>query len=87
MVTFEVFHFPIGWLKAVAHSNILLRSVTSEISQELRSWLNDLAPENMSFMLVTEETSHFPIGWLKEEAPLNMRCILVTREVSQELMS
>ena len=42
--------------------------VTLLTSQLPMSWLNDEAPENMSFMCVTLLTSQLPMSWLNAPA-------------------
>jgi len=42
--------------------------LTFETSQDDRSWLKDVAPRNISYMVVTFETSQDDRSWLKDFA-------------------
>ena len=63
--------------------NISLISVTSPVSQLLRSWSNDSAKANIPYMSVTEPTFQAPMSSLKEVAPRNIPLVVVTLETSQ----
>ena len=58
LVTDEVFHADNGWLNEVHEvhpANMLLMSVTDDVSQVSTRWLNELHPLNMWLMSVTDD--------------------------------
>ena len=64
-VTAEVSHATKGWLKAV-DSRTPPKSVTLEISQEFKDWLNEDVPRIALNITVTLDTSHASKGRLKD---------------------
>ena len=67
--TWEVFHDPMGWLKAFAQSNMWLMSFTWDVSHEPMDWLKAFAPSNMWLMSSTWEVFHEPMASLNSERP------------------
>ena len=68
-------------------SNILSLSAV-EVSHAPQSvCAKDVAPENISFMLVTLDTSHLLMSTLNDEAVLNIPSMLVTLATSHFDMS
>ena len=56
--------------------------VTEEVSQFPIYWLNDLASENIQFIVVTDEVFQSPMGWLNDSARRNMEFIFVTQNIA-----
>ena len=69
-------------------SNIPALPFAVEVSHAPQSvCAKDVAPENISFMLVTLDTSHLLMSTLNDEAVLNMPSMLVTLDTSHFDMS
>merc|ERR1719210_629815 len=81
-VTFDVSHWPTGWLKEPAFLNMPLMRVTRDVSHWPTGWLKEPTDLNMPFICVTRDVSHWPTGWLKKPAKWNMDHMSVTRDVS-----
>jgi hypothetical protein len=68
LVTPEVSHAPMSWLKDEALSNMESIVVTLEVSHAPMSWLKAEASWNMPSIVVTPEVSHAPMSSLKDAA-------------------
>src|SRR6056300_1432533 len=53
------------------------------VAHALRSCLNLLTPENISFMFTTRDVFQLPMGWLNARALWNIQRMFTTRDVSQ----
>ena len=61
------------------------RESASDLDGGYHSQLKEVAPKNISFIVVTLDTSQLLSGWLKEVASLKIAVIFVTLDTFQLL--
>ena len=73
------------WLNTEASRNILLISVTSDVSQDEIFPLKADAPSNMDLMFLTAEVFHLDTSWLNDDALETERLIKESIEIENKL--
>ena len=83
LVTEDVSHLSMGWLKFVAPLKHRTMSVTDDVSQSPIGWLKEEARSKRASNVVTDDTFQVPIGLSNQLHPWKTPFIFSTDEVSQ----